>query len=147
MWSMLAVGDPTPDCASPSSGSLSGLTPEAAAVVRTATVLYTPSGAAGPTDSFEFEVCGTIAASEVCDIAWVAISIEAPLPLAENIAVAIEAGQEVTIPLVGNTGGAGGAAPSSVEDGPISDAGPGSPLFGTLPTPGRLVYIGTGHCR
>ena len=138
MWSMLAVGDPTPDCASPSSGSLSGLTPEAAAVVRTATVLYTPSGAAGTTDSLEFEVC---------DIAWVAISIEAPLPLAENIAVAIEAGQEVTIPLVGNTGGAGGAAPSSVEDGPISDAGPGSPLFGTLPTPGRLVYIGTGHCR
>ena len=138
MWSMLAVGDPTPDCASPSSGSLSGLTPEAAAVVRTATVLYTPSGAAGSTDSFEFEVW---------DIAWVAISIEAPLPLAENIAVAIEAGQEVTIPLVGNTGGAGGAAPSSVEDGPISDAGPGSPLFGTLPTPGRLVYIGTGHCR
>ncbi len=138
MWSMLAVGDPTPDCASPSSGSLSGLTPEAAAVVRTATVLYTPSGAAGTTDSFEFEVW---------DIAWVAISIEAPLPLAENIAVAIEAGQEVTIPLVGNTGGAGGAAPSSVEDGPISDAGPGSPLFGTLPTPGRLVYIGTGHCR
>ena len=138
MWSMLAVGDPTPDCASPSSGSLSGLTPEAAAVVRTATVLYTPSGAAGTTDSFEFEVC---------DIAWVAISIEAPLPLAENIAVAIEAGQEVTIPLVGNPGGAGGAAPSSVEDGPISDAGPGSPLFGTLPTPGRLVYIGTGHCR
>ena len=108
------LGQPD-NCASPSSGSITPPVPDSATVVRTATTDYTPTGPAGTTDSFKFEVCGTIGASPVCDIAEVSVSIEAPLTLAENLEVSIEAMQEVTIPLVGNPGGAAGAAPASVD--------------------------------
>lgn len=136
----------TNDCASPTNGSLSNLMQGTATVVRTATVDYTPSGPAGTVDNFEFEACGTIEGSPVCDLATVTVTTVAPTTLAENISVAIQLNQSVDIPLVGNPGGAGGSATN--DPSAVSGAGRAVTDFGGFKFQlgsgaGRLVYIGT----
>ena len=147
-----ACGDTDPgqtnDCASPSPGDLSGLTPESADVVRTATVVYDPDTAtAGTTDSFEFEVCGEINGDDVCDVATVTVNTEAPTELAGDLSLSIAPDQEVEIALVGNSGGVDGSAMMPAATVSVSLASIEPPVdeslsFQTSDT-GRLVHIGS----
>ena len=59
----------------PVSGDLSGLTQGSETPQRTATVLYTPDAGFNGIDQFQFEACGTIGVSQVCDTASATVEV------------------------------------------------------------------------
>ena len=90
----------------PSHGSLSAVTQGTESPQRTATVVYTPdAGYTGP-DAFQFEACGVISSSTVCDTAAFNITVQearAEPPAPDNVVDDVEVGTfaetEVTISL------------------------------------------------
>jgi len=75
----------------PSHGSLGAVTQGSEVPERSATVVYTPdAGYTGP-DAFQFQACGVIASTTVCDSALLAITVETtvvePPSLAHDVTV------------------------------------------------------------
>lgn len=93
--------------AGPQHGTLSALTQGGEVPQRTAAVTYTPEAGFNGSDSLDFEACGTIADTLVCDTATVTLNVAAPLPLAEDQTVSTAPDAEVPITLVVNPGGVG----------------------------------------
>jgi len=87
----------------PSHGSLGAVTQGTEVPQRSATVVYTPdAGYTGP-DAFQFEACGVIASTTVCDTALFALTVETtvvePPSLAHDVTVSTFTDQPVVISL------------------------------------------------
>lgn len=87
----------------PSHGSLGAVTQGTEVPQRSATVVYTPdAGYTGP-DAFQFEACGVIGSTTVCDTALLAITVETtvvePPSLAHDVTVSTFTDQPVDISL------------------------------------------------
>jgi len=87
----------------PSHGSLGAVTQGTEVPQRSATVVYTPdAGYTGP-DAFQFEACGVIASTTVCDSALFALTVETtvaePPSLAHDVTVSTFTDQQVVISL------------------------------------------------
>ncbi len=96
----------------PSHGSLGAVTQGIESPQRTATVVYTPdAGYTGP-DAFQFQACGVISATTVCDTASFNITVQeargeppAPSNLVDDVEVGTFAETQVTVSLGSSTFG------------------------------------------
>lgn len=96
----------------PANGTLGTLVQGSESPQRSASVVYTPGSGFTGVDSFQFEACGTIASSTVCDNATATVQVSNPVVepgdnLAPDQSVSTPADTQVTIGLGGVGGGTG----------------------------------------